>query len=77
MRTYKKETRSVDVPDKIKCNKCGGECDTKETLDAYVRSGPTAKHLDNMTEYSFDLCGKCLKELFESFKIAAEEVVYE
>jgi len=41
-------------------------------LSAIVGGGYESMYLEDMTTYQFDLCEKCLVELFEGFRIKPE-----
>lgn len=69
------------------CNKCGNTCessDEKESvgdlhptsyglIDGVVSGHYFSPALEDCTSYKFDLCEKCLIEIFNSFVILAEE----
>ena len=67
------------------CNKCGEECSSIEAdkditiptfyglLDAKVVGSYYSPVLGDCTSYKFDICEKCLKELFNDFVIPVEE----
>lgn len=61
-----------------RCNKCTGDISRFEdgintgdygVVDVTYVGGYYSKHLDDLSEYKFSLCEKCLSELFASFKI--------
>ncbi len=66
------------------CNKCGELCVSKEEmsngyyglLDAVAKGGFYSSILEDCTAYKFDLCEKCLTELFGSFVLPVEEREY-
>ena len=71
------ETKSVTAD--ILCNKCGSSCKLHEfeendfqwggLIEAKIMGGYFSSHLEDCQYYTFSICEKCLKELFESFKI--------
>lgn len=65
--------KTVEEIEDVTCNRCGGTCMSREGerygLSALVSGGYESTHLEDMTAYQFDLCEKCLVELFEEFKI--------
>jgi hypothetical protein len=76
MRKWKTILREhFELEDAI-CNKCGGTCMSKHGgqhgLSATAAGGFESTHLEDMIEYRFDLCEKCLVELFGTFKIPPE-----
>lgn len=70
---FKKIRRVVDEIEDVVCNRCGRSCMSQKGerygLSAIVGGGYESTHLEDMTSYQFDLCEKCLVELFEGFKI--------
>ena len=86
MKVYKKTTKQVEIVDDIICNKCGeslkvflgntGVHDFYGMAEVTVSGGYESEHIEDLTEYSFALCEKCLVELFKSFKIPVEEKEY-
>jgi hypoxanthine phosphoribosyltransferase len=66
------------------CNKCGETCKNKiyqdggfnGLIEAKTRGGYTSDVLEDLTEYEFDLCEKCLMKLFDSFKIPVDKKEY-
>lgn len=84
------EETGVKTPDEIYktclCNKCGESC-----AMAFEHEGPESFYglinaqakgffnspiLSDCTAYRFDMCEKCLKELFDSFKLPVDELEY-
>lgn len=71
--------------EKYVCNKCGEECNSRDAdmdvpiptwyglLDAKVIGNYYSPVLEDCTAYKFDICEKCLKEFFDTFKIPVEE----
>lgn len=75
----KKENREVEVIEDVLCNQCGCSLKSKEFPNGFigavgisVSGSYTSEYLDDMTEYNFSLCEKCLSNLFKSFKIKVE-----
>ncbi len=68
-----KEQREVEVVRDVLCNRCGGTCVSEQGsqygLSATVEGGYESTHLEDLVAYHFDLCEKCLSELFAQFKI--------
>lgn len=74
----------------VHCNKCGADCQrfVKDIdgnkfsvgyyglIDANVHGGFESDHLSDCVEYTFSLCEKCLKELFDTFKTPPKLYVY-
>lgn len=68
------------------CNQCGGDCllggypeDIKVAnglLNAKVRGQYGSQNLEDMIEYQFSLCEKCLVKLFQSFQIPPKQKDY-
>lgn len=79
MITRKTEQKAVEVIESVTCNKCGESCVPDGTtiphglIDAAVDGGYYSTHLEDAKLYKFDLCEKCLVELFHTFKIAPDE----
>lgn len=72
----KKVKKVITVIEDIICNKCGASLKAGENfngLDGFVYSEYGSKYLEDGTEYKFNLCEKCLKNLFKTFKIKVEE----
>lgn len=70
-RTFRTETREVQVAHVITCNACG------ETVDAYsfcqvLHTGSYGSILGDGTTYSFDLCEACLKKIVDGLVVPAE-----
>lgn len=73
-----------EVIDDIVCNKCGGSCKSADEYDTnfyglietYIEGGYNSISLEDGMSYTFSLCEKCLKELFENFKIPVEKKEY-
>lgn len=68
---YRKVTKTVDEVSDCICNKCGDSllhdfnfCGLEETT---VCGGYDSSYFTDCTKYSFALCEKCLRELFDSF----------
>lgn len=70
-------TETTKVVVDILCNKCGesmiegkgsGGEDAYGLINAYVSTGYFSPCLGDGNEYKFDLCERCLKELFKTFK---------
>lgn len=70
----------TEVVEDIRCNKCGETCvkflggskDFKDfygLIEAVVSGGYESTDLEDTVTYTFSLCEKCLKELFDTFKI--------
>lgn len=76
MLKWRRARRMVDEVEDVVCNRCGKTCMSKQGerygLSAVVGGGYESTHLEDMTSYQFDLCEKCLVELFEGFKIKPE-----
>jgi len=71
-------TRKTIDPKEILCNRCGGPQRPLGTHneqyphgleDAEVTGGYESYHLFDMTTYKFSICEKCLREMFNQFKI--------
>lgn len=82
----KKMTKEVEVTEDIFCNKCGESC-REDTLpedvagfygliEARVTGGYFSPALEDMTCYDFSLCEKCLKQLFDDFRIPVQKTEY-
>lgn len=70
----------------IFCNQCGESCkiptyDDKSEfyglIKAHVRGGYFSKFLDDTIYYRFDICEKCLKKMFDQFKIPVTTTSYD
>lgn len=70
---------------KVLCNECGSDCQIRHLgphlgthmgyyglIKAKVTGGYFSEHLQDATRYKFSLCEKCLKELFDGFKIPVD-----
>lgn len=79
--TEQKEVTEVkSITTDILCNKCGGSCKLYEfkendfefggLIEVKIMGRYFSSHLEDCRDYTFSICEKCLKELFESFKIA-------
>jgi hypothetical protein len=71
--TVKKE----EIVDYI-CNKCGKSCKLHCGNDGglthgFVNGSYDSEHLEDLTNYYFSLCEKCISELFSTFKIPVEK----
>jgi hypothetical protein len=75
--------REVEITDDIICNKCGASCiedfeglpSTEVAyglIEAEVEGGYYSTYLEDQQSYTFSLCEKCLKELFDKFVIPPE-----
>lgn len=67
------------------CNRCGGSCRIGgddidpifEGIIEYALMGNYfTKTLENMTQYTFSLCGECLQILFKTFKYPVDRQEY-
>lgn len=74
MRTIKKITTTIEVTDKVICNKCEKDMLQREpwveTMGCccdYI--GGFYSTLGDMVEYRWDICEECMKEMFATFKI--------
>jgi hypothetical protein len=76
LETKKITTNSTIVVD-VLCNKCGeslregwasGISDAYGLVGAYVSTGYFSPALGDGNHYEFDLCERCLDELFKTFK---------
>lgn len=75
---------------KIICNKCGDDCQKLDSdmdgnefsvgyyglIDAEVSGGYYSDHLSDCVNYKFSLCEKCVKEMFDTFKVKPDVYVY-
>ena len=79
MKKTKWVTKQFEEVENIICNKCGVTLrvsDNPETfngLNGYAYGVYGSKYLTDQVDYKFDLCEKCLVELFETFKIPVEK----
>jgi len=78
----KVEMREVETVEDVVCNKCGQSCRIGEPgarlfnyggLTGHVSGCYGSTHLEDGVQYRFDLCEKCVKDLFSTFQISAEE----
>lgn len=72
-RTETQETE-VEIIEDIICNKCGETCRLWEDgqfggLIENKYTGGYGSILGDMTTYTYSICEKCMKELFDTFKI--------
>ena len=72
------------------CNKCGEnlkflakDYEGKDffvgyygLVDAHVSGGYLSKHLRDLQYYEFSLCEKCIKEMFDTFKVPPKQERY-
>lgn len=71
------------------CNACGESCSVKKAADSGEPGGGSyglidavakgyfySPVLEDCTAYKFDICEKCLKEMFDKFIIPVEEKEY-
>ena len=80
-KSLKKERKEVEVVDDVICNKCGCSMKISESgsdefyglVGAVVCGGYFSEELEDGVKYSFDLCEKCLKEMFKEFKVKVDE----
>jgi hypothetical protein len=76
MLVKKKIRRQVEVVKEVICNRCKGPCligGEMYGLSAEVSGGYDSTHLEDMVTYRFELCEKCLSELFAGFKIPPDK----
>ncbi len=80
-------SRKEEIYKTCLCNQCGESChletnphESKESfyglINATARGHYSSPILADCTAYKFDLCEKCLKELFDSFKLSVDEFEY-
>jgi hypothetical protein len=72
----KKVRKQVEVVTGAICNKCKGPCLIEGDiygLSATVSGGYNSTHLTDMVTYRFELCEKCLSELFAGFKVPPDK----
>jgi hypothetical protein len=71
-------TRKTVDPSTILCNRCGECMRPLRTMNeqyphglegAKITGGYDSYHLFDMTTYTFSICEKCLRELFNQFKV--------
>jgi len=70
MLVKKKIRRQVEVVKEAVCNQCKGLCLVDEQM--YGLSAEVSGDYDMVT-YRFELCEKCLSELFAGFKIPPDK----
>lgn len=67
------------------CNKCGESCRVSGTdedpifegiVEYTVAGSYFSKTLEDMTQYTFSMCGGCLKQMFETFKHPVDRQEY-
>ena len=76
MKKYKTASIETKIVDEVLCNKCGDSCIGEYNilgLDADIWGSYGSTHLEDLVGYSFNLCEKCLVELFNTFKIPVEK----
>jgi hypothetical protein len=73
---YRKETKELDVPDTIQCNRCGEsfECDQFPDLTKVEHMYGYGSPKDG-DRYRSDICEPCMDEIYSTFKIPPQ-VVY-
>jgi hypothetical protein len=79
MKIKKFEEKLVEVEEDRICNMCGKSCKCEMNingLSAYVEGAYDSPCLEDNVGYNFDLCEKCLKNLFVLFKFKPETVNY-
>lgn len=78
MRTFKKETKEIEVVDTVICNKCGESLEISFNHAECVKVDHRFGYFSNpqlfgdLTEVRFDLCEKCVFELVKTFVVPAE-----
>jgi len=76
MRKVKMVEVLTEVAEDIICNKCGNSCKCEMNFNGLVETtvigAYDSTHLDDMRQYVFSLCEKCLSELFDGFSIKPE-----
>lgn len=83
MKKLIKELKEVEVVKEVNCNKCAESLKVSESgsdefyglVGAKVHGGYFSTDLEDGTEYEFDLCEKCVKEMFDSFKMEVSKKV--
>jgi hypothetical protein len=82
IKTHKVQ-KEVTVVKSITCNKCGGNCRSKDRpkdgfycLSAEVKGHYYSDHLEDGMKYKFDMCEKCLIKLFKTFRVKVEKDRY-
>lgn len=78
---YCKGTGIVVAPESYVCNMCGGgmvgDCGNILGLaGARVSGGPDSDGLSDMMSYRFSICEKCLRSMFEKFKVPVQPKGY-
>jgi ssDNA-binding Zn-finger/Zn-ribbon topoisomerase 1 len=74
--------KEVEQIKSITCNKCGGNCKSKDSKDGFyclsarVKGHFYSDHLEDGQEYRFDICEQCLLKLFKTFKVPVEKDRY-
>jgi hypothetical protein len=77
-----KGTGMVRDPKSFTCNGCGEPLCPKPNdgphglIEATVSGGYDSPHLLDLTAYTFSLCEKCLRQLFDGFKVPPKVVNY-
>lgn len=77
-----KGTGMVRNPASFTCNQCGEPLCPKPNdgphgmVEASVSGGYDSPHLLDLTGYTFSLCEKCLRQLFDGFKVPPKVVNY-
>jgi hypothetical protein len=80
-RTIVKKVEKEFVEDII-CNKCGNSCRPPGIEDFYglievgFSTGYFSPAFPDGVSYTFSMCEKCLKEIFDTFKIKPQELPY-
>jgi hypothetical protein len=72
----KKIRKQVEVVTGVLCNRCKCSClrdGEMYGLSAVVSGGYNSTYLEDMVMYCFELCEKCLLELFTEFKIQPDK----
>lgn len=92
MKSSEWEKESGEIYKEYTCNKCGETCRVKEgvrhgkeddrgspygLINGIVRGGYFSPVLSDVTAYCFDMCEKCVQQLFDSFKIPVDMVEYD
>ena len=84
--TFNDKIEYEELCPKILCNSCGESCEIelfpgeKEQyglIDCRVRGGYSSSYLEDGILYRFDICEKCLKNIFDNFKIPVSTVEYD
>lgn len=67
------------------CNKCGNSCKVhgedenpvfEGVIEHTIAGNYFSKVLEDMTQYTFSLCGLCLQEMFSNFTIPVDRQEY-